>query len=140
MFGLILMLHSLLRWFLLAAVVARIGRAVYAQFQHAPFGQVDRRMSLVLMILTDLQVTFGLVLFAVSPTIRQALADPGAAMKNSALRLLFVEHPVMMIVAAVLIHVSHVVGKRATPENPPHLKVLALVLIAFGLMLSRIPW
>ena len=140
MFGVVLQIHSLLRWLLLAALVARIGRAGVGLVQKSAYGDLDRRLSLVLVILTDLQVSLGLVVWATSPTVRQAFADPGAAMKNPALRLLFVEHPITMIVGAVLIHVAHAIGKRAPLDRSPNTKVLVLTMIALILMLSRIPW
>lgn len=140
MYTVVLMVHSWLRWLVLLALVARIGRALVARVQGSPYVDLDRRLSLVTVILADLQLTLGLVLWAVSPTIRQAFADPGAAMRNSALRLLFVEHPITMIAAVVLVHVAHAVGKRATAAQAPHGRVLVFVLLALVLMLSRIPW
>lgn len=140
MFAVVLIIHSWLRWLVLLALVARIGRALMARVQDSPFSVVDRRISLVTVILADLQLTLGLVLWAMSPTIQQALADPGAAMKNSALRLLFVEHPITMIASVVFVHVAHAVGKRSTPDRPAHARVLLFVSIALVLMLSRIPW
>ena len=140
MYPVLLLIHSWLRWLVLLALVARLGRALAARVQGSPYVDLDRRLSLVLMILVDIQLTLGLLLWAVSPTIRQAFADPGAAMKNSAVRLLFVEHPITMIAAVVLVHVAHVIGKRATAERPPHGRVLLFTLLALVLMLSRIPW
>ena len=140
MFSTILMVHSLLRWLVLVALLGRGLRGVQGWLQGASYGPLDRRVSLAAMILTDLQLALGLLLFAVSPTVQGALADPGAAMKNSAIRLVFVEHPFMMVIGVVLVHVAYALGKRGTDDAKRHRNAGLLTLLALLVILARIPW
>jgi hypothetical protein len=140
MFTAVLWLHSWLRWLVLAILIARGARGVQGWLQGADYGPLDKRLSLGAMILVDLQLLLGLILFAVSPTIQGALADPGAAMKNSAVRLLFVEHPFTMIVGVVLVHIGYALAKRGTVDAKRHRNAGLLTLAALLVILARIPW
>lgn len=140
MFTAVLLLHSWLRWLVLAALIARAARGVQGWLQGATYGALDKRLSLGAMILVDLQLLLGLILFGTSPTIQGALADPGAAMKDGAVRLLFVEHPFTMIVGVVLVHVGYALGKRGTVDARRHRNAGLLTLAALLVILARIPW
>lgn len=140
MFGLVLMLHSLTRWLVFLALLVRGGRGVAAWLMGAPWAGIDKGLSLAAMILVDVQLTLGLVTWGTSPTVHAALADPGAAMKNAALRLVFVEHPTAMILGVVLVHVGYTLGKRGTVDANRHRNAGLLTLGALVVILSRIPW
>jgi hypothetical protein len=135
----VLMTHSLVRWLVLVAVTARTVKGMVGLAQGSAFGDLDRRLSLLSVIVTDLQVLFGIVLYAVSPNVRQAFADPGAAMGNGALRLVFVEHPLMAVVAVVLVHVSHAVGKRSGDDRKRHIVATVCGVLALAAILARLP-
>lgn len=140
MFTTVLWLHSLLRWLVLLALIVRGARGVQGWVQGAAYGDLDRRLSLGAMILVDLQLLLGIVLWGISPTIRGALADPGAAMKDGAVRLLFVEHPFTMVLAVIVFHVGYALAKRGTVDAKRHRIGGLLSLAALVLMLARIPW
>ena len=140
MYSAVLMIHSLVRWLVLVAVAARTGRALIGLGQALPYGDTDRRLSLLAVIVTDLQVTLGLVLYVLSPVIRAAWADPGASMSDGAIRMLMVEHPVTMLAGAALVHVAHAMGKRGTDDRRRHVIASICTLLGLVLILSRIPW
>lgn len=141
MYAVLLMIHSLFRWLVLLLLAVRAGRGVVGFLQSSTYGDIDRKLSLVAVIAVDIQLLLGIVLYAISPIIAQAMADPGAAMKNSTLRLLFVEHPFTMILGVVFVHVGHAIAKRASrPDASRHRIAGALTLFALLLILSRIPW
>jgi hypothetical protein len=140
MFTAVLWLHSWVRWLVLLVLIARGARGVQGWLQGASYGAFDKRLSLGAMILVDVQLLLGLILYVMSPTIQGAFADPGAAMKNSAVRLLFVEHPFTMIVGVVLVHVGYALAKRGTEDARRHRNAGLLTLAALLVMLARIPW
>lgn len=140
MAGMLLMVHSLVRWLVLAALAVRAARGIVAWQMRAPWTNVDRLVSLAAMILTDVQLSLGLIVFATSPTIQGALADPGGAMKDGAIRLRFVEHPVMMVVGVILVHVAYAIGKRSGDDARRHRVAGLLTLVALLVILARIPW
>ena len=74
-----------------------------------------------------------------SPTVQQAFKDFGLAMKSSSLRFSALEHPLVMLIAAVLITVARIKTKRSD-SNSAHKTNFILYAIALMLILSRIPW
>ncbi|MCT4663734.1 MAG: hypothetical protein N4A45_00705 [Flavobacteriales bacterium] len=72
------------------------------------FGVKDLKLSLIALILTHIQLLFGLILF--SPHIMNF----GSYMGEKAARLRFVEHPMMMVLVAVFVTIAH----SKTKKNP----------------------
>ena len=99
----------------------------------------DKKLGLAAFIAVHLQFTVGLVLYFLSPNVQQAFKDFGLAMKSSNLRLYAVEHPLVMLIAAVLVTVARIKTKRKD-ANTAHRTNFILYAIALLLILSRIPW
>ena len=99
----------------------------------------DKLLGLIAMLATHIQFTLGLVLYFLSPTVQQAFKDFGLAMKSSNLRLYTLEHPLVMLIAAVLITVARIKTKRID-SNSAHKTNFILYTISLLLILSRIPW
>ena len=99
----------------------------------------DKLLGLIAMLATHIQFTLGLVLYFLSPTVQQAFKDFGLAMKSSNLRLNALEHPLVMLIAAVLITVARIKTKRID-SNSAHKTNFILYTISLLLILSRIPW
>lgn len=85
----------------------------------------------------DLQVLVGLLLYVwLSPVTSSAFSDMGAAMKNSDVRFYLVEHSLVMILAAVLVHV----GAARARKNDSPLQAAIFYTLAFVAVLAIIPW
>lgn len=137
MYPLVLMAHSLLRWLVYVAVAVRVAVGWQGVATGREPGGPDRRASLVAMILVDVQLTLGVLLWGfLSPVVAQGRAAMGPAMKDGALRWPLVEHPTLMVLAVVLVHVAHVLTKRATTSaqhrNPAIVATIALVALLAG--------
>ena len=89
MYGLVLLIHSWLRWAVVAAGLFAVVRGGTRE------GAAGKWFTLVL----DIQILLGLLLyFVLSPFTRNALSDFGAAMGSSQLRFWAVEHVFGMII------------------------------------------
>jgi len=99
----------------------------------------DKLLGLIAMLATHIQFTLGLVLYFLSPTVQQAFKDFGLAMKSSNLRLYAVEHPLVMLIAVVLLTVARIKTKKSD-SNSAHKTNFILHAIALLFILSRIPW
>lgn len=64
----------------------------------------------------------------------------GAAMKNSHLRLLVVEHPLVNIIAIVLITIGWSKHKKIAEGNAKFKPFAIFYTLGLILLLSRIPW
>ena len=120
----VLFIHSLLRWFVLAAAVYAVVRAFARDYSG---GRWFAR-------LLDLQVAIGLLVYWLSPITSSALTNMGAAMQNRVTRFWAVEHAFSMIIAVALVHIG-VVRARKGKGGAAVLYLLALIAVLVG-----IPW
>ena len=140
MYTLVLLLHSWLRW---AALVAGVA-ATFTSFsdRSGPLGRGRADMwGLVLMMVLDIQMLLGLLLYLVlSPFTAEALRDFGAAMKSPGLRFFAVEHLALMLVAVVLTHVGRVMARKATTADAKRMRMTICFGLATLLIVLGIPW
>lgn len=137
MYPILLVVHSLLRWAVLAAGGAALLRALGSK---RAWSAADDRAGFWFVMAMDLQFLLGLLLYAgVSPMTRVVFADFGAAMGNSMLRFWAVEHLFGMVVALALVHIGRV---RIRKADPVRRRRLALIFygLALAVILASIPW
>ena len=140
MYELALALHSLIRWVVLAAGLAAVGRALMGARRRGPWTNADEKAGFWFVAATDLQFVLGLVLYvAVSPITRLAFQDFGAAMSNSVLRFWAVEHAFGMLIAVALVHIGRARTRKA-PESKRHRLAAIFFGVALVTMFLTIPW
>jgi len=133
-------LHSFLPYLLLAVLLFAFVRSVIAYRGQQPHTEGHRKNGLILLILAHIQFLVGGVLYFVSPMSTSGLNDVGQAMKDSTLRLYTIEHPLMMILAIVLITMAYSKSKKDISSHLKH-KIKSIYFgLALVLILSRIPW
>src|SRR3979490_2472446 len=99
-----LVVHSYLRWIVLAAGLAVVLASGFAWIRRQPWSQYHTLFSKVWISAFDLQVLFGLVLYIWLSPAAAAARHAGGAMKNSILRFWLVEHAVGMLAAVFILH------------------------------------
>ena len=126
-------LHSTLA---IAVLVGLLVTILMALFQK-PLTATTRKVAKIAMILFHTQFLVGLILYFVSP--RGSVALSAEAISIPSVRLYIVEHPLMALIALVLVTIGHAKMKRATGDlgAKPLLIFYSLGLL---LVLSRIPW
>lgn len=130
MYGIALIIHSWLRWAVLAAGIAAVARG------GAPGSSTGRWFT----ILLDVQLLIGLLLyFVLSPFTTAALGDFGGAMKNPQLRFFAVEHTFGMVIALALAHIGTAKLKKAPTGRRPRLAMIFYGLALVAILVS-IPW
>ena len=101
---------------------------------------MHRKFSLYALIAVHIQIILGVISYTQSHYTITAMSNFGAAMKDSLLRLFAVEHPLMMIIGAVLITIGYTKAKKAIDAKVKYKKILIFYSIGLLLILSRIPW
>ena len=101
---------------------------------------MQRKFSLYALIAVHIQVILGVISYTISLHTVPAMSNFGAAMKNSDLRFFAVEHPLMMVIGAVLITIGYTKAKKAIDAKVKYKKILIFYSIGLLLILSRIPW
>lgn len=128
-------LHSTLAVILLIALVISIVITAINYFKAKPY---NRKIALIGFISAHLQLLIGLIIYFVSPLGIKSFS--GANMSNSLSRLYFLEHPLMMLIAIVLITIGYSKAKKAKEDYAANRTVFIMYTIALILILSRIPW
>jgi|SRR5574338_132652 hypothetical protein len=128
--------HSGLAYLLLAGLVIAIVYAIASRKNR--FTPGSRKIALLGLISAHLQFLLGIVLYFLSPLGASNLS--GDAMKEKASRLYIVEHPLMMLIAVVLITIGYSRIKRLGSDSKKYNSIIVFYGIGLLLMLSVIPW
>ncbi len=123
--------YLVLLFLLLAVLNALIGWSTNKEFTSK-----DRKLALITLIITHVQLLFGLILYFVSPLGKAALGD----MKNAELRLTSLEHPLINIIAIILITIGWSKHKKLIVSKAKFKTFLIFYGLGLLLILSRIPW
>lgn len=134
----LLHLHGLLRWVFLVVSVVLVVKLVMGARRSGPYprGLVGAHLGLL-----HINVLVGLVMWlGTSPLTSAFFANVGAGMKEAPLRFFGMEHPLMMIVAAVVATVGSVKAKRALDDARRLRTALIFQGLALVIVLAAIPW
>ncbi len=129
-------IHSTLAYAVLAVVAIAVINAFLGLSSKRNFTKNDRSLSLVALILSHIQLVVGLILWVTSPLGKDAMSQ----MSNSAMRLTAVEHPLINIIAIVLITIGWSKHKKEESSNGKFKKIGIFYVLGLLLILSRIPW
>ena len=142
MYETIQFIHSYWAYLTLFLVVIATLNALKGVFTKGDFLNKDFRISLFALIVTHIQIVLGLILYMYSPSAMGAIkaGGMGSVMKDSLLRYFSVEHPLMMIIAVVLITIGFSKHKKKDTSTQKFRSIAIFYTIALILILSRIPW
>ena len=135
----LLNVHSYLAYAALILLVLASINAIVGLTSKKFFKDNDLRLSLFTLIICHTQLLVGLIVYFVSEKGFQAFGIEGA-MKNPALRLTMLEHPLINIIAIILITIGWSQHKRQESQNGKFKKIAIFYTIGLLLILARIPW
>ncbi|OAD45468.1 hypothetical protein [Polaribacter atrinae] len=133
-------IHSYWAYLVLAILIFTVVNAIIGLKQKKEFTDKDLRLGLFTLIVSHIQLLIGLGWYFMSPWYKTLKANGSEVMGDKAVRLLAVEHPLMMVIAIVFITIGWSKHKKKT-EDVAKFKTFAIFYgIALLLILSRIPW
>jgi hypothetical protein len=131
--------HYFMMVALLIFLVFTIGKFAFKKNGNEPFGAYEDKTTLLVLILSHIQLLIGLTLLFAGP-ISNSFGDMGAVMKDSYMRMMVVEHPLTMIIGVVMITIGRVKLKKKKEDSAKFKTVITFFAIALIFFLSRIPW
>jgi hypothetical protein len=139
MYTLLLSIHSLLRWLVLASIVYAFFAGLQGLSTKRAYSKTDGLVRTLATTLTHTQFLIGLVLyFAISPITRQFMK--GGANGNEQMWFFGLYHIGLMFIAVGVMTTGGSKAKRATADRDK----FRLTVISFGitllLMLLAVPW
>jgi NADH:ubiquinone oxidoreductase subunit 2 (subunit N) len=128
--------HSGWAYLALLLLVFAVFNSFFGMSSKREFTAKDRKIALIGLIATHIQLLVGLILYFVSPLGSSVFGQ----MKDAALRLTSLEHPLTNIIAIVLITIGWSKHKKAETNTAKFKSIAVFYGIGLVLILSRIPW
>jgi len=132
--------HSYWAYLVLAILIFAVINAILGLSKKKQFTDKDLRIGLFALIVSHIQLLIGLTWYFMSPWFKALTTDAGAVMKDKAVRLLAVEHPVTMILAIVFITIGWSKHKKKTTDSAKFKTFAIFYGTGLLLMLLKIPW
>lgn len=132
--------HSFVAYAALILLIVASLNAIIGMTSNKSFKDGDRKIALFALIFTHIQLLVGLILYFQSPKVQIFNMPMGEVMKDANLRLYAVEHPLINIIAVVLITIGFSKHKKATTDKAKFKSIAIMYALGTILILSRIPW
>jgi len=141
MYETIQFIHSYWAYLVLFMLLIASFNGIIGFAANKEYSATNFRIALFTLIVSHIQLLIGIILYFTTPYFKMwAEEGMGGVMADDTLRLYNVEHPLMMIIAIVLITVGYSKHKKKLTSRPKF-KMLAIFYgLAFVVVLSRIPW
>ena len=141
MYPTVLLLHSWVRWVVLAAALVVLGRSIAGWVGGRAWTAADNRASAMFSGVLDVQFLLGLLLYAwLSPITWAAFSDLSGAMRVPAMRFWAVEHIFGMLVGLVIVHIGRSRIRGAKSDTQRHRTIALSVGFALVVIAMSIPW
>jgi hypothetical protein len=141
MYPVVLGVHNVVRWLVIAAGVWAVVRIWSGWMRRAAWTNGHARATRLFVGALDLQFLVGLVLYLFfSPLTRQAFRDLGAAMRDAPVRYFVVEHVVIMLAAIVVAHIGAARVNRAGSDAAKFQQAALWLGVALAAVLGFVPW
>lgn len=138
----VLHLHSFWAYLVLGVLLITVINSIAGLVGKKEFVVKDFRLALFSLIVTHIQLLIGLILWFVSPLGLKAISNGGMGevMKDSAIRLNVIEHPLMMIIAVILITIGFSKHKKKLESSAKFKTIVIFYILTLVVILSRLPW
>lgn len=128
--------HSGWAYLALLLLIIAVVNSIIGMNSKKEFTSKDRKIALFGLIATHIQLVVGLILYFISPLGSAVFGQ----MKDAALRLTSLEHPVTNIIAIILITIGWSKHKKATTSEAKFKSIAVFFGLGLVLILLRIPW
>jgi len=133
-------IHSYWAYLVLTILIITVANAIYGLLKKKSFSDKDLRLGLFTLIFSHIQLLIGLGWYFSSPYYKALKANVSEVMGDAASRLLAIEHPVMMILATIIITIGWSKHKKKTEDHKKFKTFVIFYGIGLLLILSKIPW
>lgn len=133
-------LHSYWAFLVLILLLVAVVNAFMRNSSKKEFTAKSLRISLFALIVSHIQLLIGFILYFVSPWFKVWSSKGGEVMSDATSRLYLVEHPLINIIAIVLITIGFSKHKKKIESASKYKTIAIFYGIALLLLLSRIPW
>ena len=133
-------IHSYWAYLVLFMLLIASFNAIIGFASNKEYSATNFRLALFTLIVSHIQLLIGIVLYLTPGNLSRFDAGMSEVMNNDTLRLYLVEHPLMMILAIVLITIGYSKHKKKLTSRPKFKMLTIFYGLAFVVVLTRIPW
>ena len=136
MYNIIQKLHSGWAYLAFLLLIIAVVNSLVGLFSKKEFTSKDRKIALFALAAIHTQLLIGIIVYFVSDLGFAHLGE----MKNAALRLTSLEHPIMNLIGISLITIGWVKHKKLTTSESKFKTFSIYYGLGLVLILSKIPW
>ena len=136
MYNFVQKFHSGWAYLALLLLVIVVFNSFTGWFSKREFTKKDRLIALAGLISAHIQLVIGFIIYFISPKGLQSFGQ----MEDADLRLTSLEHPLVNILAIVLITIGWSRHKKAVASDLKFKSVFVFYMLGLVLILIRIPW
>jgi len=140
MFSILTLLHSAIRWLVLASLLCAIIIAARGYFTQKPFVLKDNLVRHWTATIAHIQLLLGILMVTQSPTVRIFWDSTTEAEKDGDILFFGLLHPLLMLIAIVVLTVGSALAKRRNGDHQKFRTMLIYFSVALLLILIAIPW
>lgn len=141
MYATVQFIHSYWAYLVLIVLFIAVINSIIGYASNKEYAATNFRIALFTLITSHIQLLIGIVLYFTAPYFGVLLEEGmGTVMKDPTLRLYVMEHPLMMIIAVVLITMGYSKHKSKLTSKPKFKTLAIFYTLGLLIMLSRIPW
>ncbi|GAA4924954.1 hypothetical protein [Mucilaginibacter defluvii] len=140
MYAILIFLHSVTRWLVLASLVYAIFNALRGWLSGRHFTRSDDKVRHITATIAHVQLAIGFVLYFNSPFVLYFRQHYHEAVKQLPYLFFGIIHIGMMTVAVVLITIGSSVAKRCKTDEQKFKTMAIWFIIALLIIFISIPW
>lgn len=140
MYATLLILHSLVRWLVLASLLFAIFRAYRGWLTKKRFSRFDNSVRHWTATVAHIQLLLGIVLYLISPIVDYFLHNFRDAVHQRDVRFFGMEHSLMMLLAIIVITIGSAKAKRKPTDIEKYKTMAVWFTIGLVIILTSIPW
>ena len=140
MYAILKTVHSYWAFLVLILLIGIVINSLIGRFSGRLFSSKDLRISLLGLVFSHIQLLIGFILYFISPWFDQFSQLGMGIMKNAESRLYLIEHPLINIIAIILITMGWSMHKRHLNSSKKFLRIALFYGLGLLFLLTRIPW
>jgi hypothetical protein len=140
MYSYLLIIHSYLRWLVLASILIGLLFIIIKRSKKAIYTTKDYQLFKVIKNVFNLQFLVGILLLTQSPMVKAFWSEVSQAVKWREIRFFGLEHPFMMILGVLLLNIFTDKTKEKIGTNNAFNYLFVSYLIILFILFVSIPW
>lgn len=139
-FGFLLSIHSLVRWFILVALILILIKSYKGLKLGQPFSKFDRNLRKYTPILGWVQFILGCLLYSKSAFVSYFFEHFPETLSQREIRFFGIEHSSIMPIAILVLTLGAIKSIKQCNNTTAYKIWFRWTLISFILIISSIPW